>query len=327
LLQIIDDATEPKYTREQLEAASERLILADVLADEVTCPDCGSNFVPGKGHVHLPDGPDLGRDIIREGMQRLEKQEAAKLARVQLMALATIDKPLDNLDATRDAILAWQAYDKQVADIETRMKLNAEVERELYMLDVPSDEDLNYLRDRLSDSQMYERDYTNYIKLQERFDNLSAEIAELSKRAKAFKEGHTELVNARASIKSYLSPAISAAASNIMHQMTNGKHSVVTVDEDMDVTVGTQPLNTLSGGAATIANLALRLALGQVLVSETFPVFFGDEMDSDADGERRETVVEAMQSLVKRGLLKQVVLITHRGVDIADHVYDLGKNA
>jgi hypothetical protein len=50
-------------------------------------------------------------------------------------------------------------------------------------------------------------------------------------------------------------------------------------------------------------------------------------MDADADNVRREAVAEAMRALIDNGHLKQIILITHRGVDIADHVVDLGDKA
>jgi DNA repair exonuclease SbcCD ATPase subunit len=107
--------------------------------------------------------------------------------------------------------------------------------------------------------------------------------------------------------------------------MTNGKYSEVIVDDDMEITVNGQSIETLSGGNETVANIALRLALGQVLVVETFPVFLGDEMDAFADESRREAVAEAMAALLDKGHLKQVILVTHRGVAAADHVIDLGN--
>jgi DNA repair protein SbcC/Rad50 len=44
--------------------------------------------------------------------------------------------------------------------------------------------------------------------------------------------------------------------------MTGGQRSVVVVDQEFDVTVDGQRLDTLSGSGKAVANLALRLGLG-----------------------------------------------------------------
>jgi DNA repair exonuclease SbcCD ATPase subunit len=63
--------------------------------------------------------------------------------------------------------------------------------------------------------------------------------------------------------------------------------------------------------------------MGQALVAHTFPVFLADEIDGDLDAERREATLMAIASLKKH--LKQIILITHRGADIADQVHDVTR--
>lgn len=69
----------------------------------------------------------------------------------------------------------------------------------------------------------------------------------------------------------------------------------------------------------TVANIALRVAMGQALVANAFPVFLADEIDGDLDHERREAVLESMKALSSR--LQQIILVTHRDVAVADHVH------
>lgn len=322
---IVDNWIEPRYNLPQLEAASERLTLQGLADKQITCPKCGHDWIPGHTHVEVPDGPDLTQQEIRDEMTKLSGVHVYAAAKVQLETLPQLSDKSDKLEKARKAVSEWERYDHVFAMYDEQARINREAEKELRRLgQIPMESEIEYVSERYTQALIYEQNVSQYNLLQSRFDALSAEIAELGRRAKAFKAGVEGLSKARSSIKGYLSPAISAAASNLMHHMTKGKHSVVTVDEDMEVTVGTQSLDTLSGGAATVANLALRFALGQVLVADTFPVFFGDEMDSDADDGRRETVADALQTLVAKGLLKQVILITHRSVDIADHVRDLG---
>jgi DNA repair exonuclease SbcCD ATPase subunit len=322
---IVQNAVTPEYTEEQLDAAAERLTLKSLVENQVTCPKCGEEFVPGHGHLELPDGPDLTRMQISQARDDLHQAGLVAEAKQKRSSLRVTLNVTEDVTPQLAVLSEWETYDRLFAMAVSREAQNKQAQEELAEIsDIPSSEEITYLRERVRESQFYEHDLGRYAKDKARFDELTKEISELERRSKAFKDGAKNLMEARSSVKAYLAPAISAAASNLMHHMTSGKHSSITVDEDLEITVGTQPLDTLSGGAATVANLALRFALGQVLVSETFPVFLGDEMDSDADESRRETVADALQSLVQKGLLKQVILVTHRGIDIADHVRDLG---
>lgn len=322
---IIDrDKGVAQYTREQLEAAAERLAINDLMANALTCPKCGEEFVPGHEHVTLPAGPDLTKEEIREALQVLDVFNAATRARGELAKLPSLADPSEALEAARQSRNAWDAYETAFAAAELQREKNLEAEKALRELgDLPNKADLDYMRERITDAQVYEKTYASYLDAKTSYDKNSGLVARYTKRSEDFKTGADLLTEARASIKSHLSPALSAVASNLIATMTRGKHTSIDVDEDMEITVGNQPLNTLSGGAATVANVALRLALGQVLVADTFPVFLGDEMDSDADEDRRETVATALQNLIADGALKQVILVTHRSIDIADHVRDL----
>lgn len=310
------------YTEDKLEAAAKRLEIMALKSNELQCPHCHEKFVPGHDHIELPDGPDLTASEIRAARRTLSDWERSEEAKTALAELEVVEDNRELLANMNGAEEEWASYDKAVL---AYAKAQAAKDELATLVDVPTEDELSYIASRMTESLIYEKAETEYHSAKNSYDESSAKIKEVSRRATAYKDGAKALQDARGSVKAYLAPAISAASSNLMHQMTNGKHSVITVDEEMEVTVGTQSLETLSGGAATVANLALRLALGQVLVADAFPVFLGDEMDSDADSARRETVADAMQTLVSRGLLKQVLLITHRGVDIADHVLSLGN--
>ena len=60
----------------------------------------------------------------------------------------------------------------------------------------------------------------------------------------------------------------------------------IVVDEEFDVTVDGRALDTLSGSGKAVANLALRLGLGQVLTNRVFSLFIGDEIDASLDVDR-----------------------------------------
>jgi exonuclease SbcC len=118
-----------------------------------------------------------------------------------------------------------------------------------------------------------------------------------------------------------IAPKISRIATGLIRDMSLGKLTDLVLDDEMEITVGGQRIETLSGAGKTVANLALRVAMGQALVGHVFPVFLADEIDGDLSASRREATLQALVSLKKH--MRQIILVTHRGADIADQVWDV----
>lgn len=317
--------------------------------ETVTCPKCDHKFLTGPtppatpnysmqdlreqqeahadwaaGPVEIPEGPDLTRHEIDHARRAIAAKARYDEARAALDALPVLTDRQTELDEARTAYDAWRAYDLALAASEAQEKANAEAEEDLRVLgNVPTQDDLDALSDELSVARIYETGLARFEDEQTAFNNLSVQIAEKTKMAEEFTKGASALADARATVKSFLAPSLSRVASAIINDMTLGELSSVVVDDDMEITVNGQRLETLSGAGETVANIALRVALGQVLVGNTFPVFLGDEMDSNADEYRRAATAEAIRNL--KGRLQQIILITHRTVEIADHVVDLNE--
>lgn len=318
---------QPTFTNEELEIAKQRLQLKAILLDEVVCPKCGTAFVPGHDHITLPEGPDLTTkeiEIEQLALQKVVRFNQTASALEELIADAPRDTraELKALYHRRDI---WTAYDSSMERAKAQEEINQEAYAALKELgEAPGRAALDKMADQLVDARVYEAALERYSIDQAEFTRLSGEISEKERLAKEFVRGAEELAGARADLKTLLSPVLSQVASRLIDDMTYGKLTSVEVDEDMEIEVNGQRIETLSGGGETVANIALRLALGQVLVAQTFPVFFGDEMDADADDVRRAAITDALRALVDKKHLKQIILVTHRGVDIADHVIDLG---
>lgn len=148
-----------------------------------------------------------------------------------------------------------------------------------------------------------------------------ADVARLEKEAGEWRRAREAMASLRSRVKSYLVPSLSAAASVVVSRMTGGRRVDVRVTEDFEITVDGQPVETLSGSEKAAANLALRLALGQVLTARVFPVFMADEPDAAMDPERAELCAQTLRGLDKN--LEQVVLVTHKNIT-ADLVVELG---
>lgn len=175
------------------------------------------------------------------------------------------------------------------------------------------DLDKAYVEARVYETQMHAFDRDSKAQAE-----LNAVIAEKLRRAAEYKRGGEALVKARASVKAYLAPSLSRVSTALIQQMSGGVFSNMVVDEEMNVTVDGQDIATLSGAGSTVANLSLRLALGQVLVRNIFPVFISDEGDADLSTSRAQFTAECLSNL--KDQLNQIIIITHKDVTTADHV-------
>jgi DNA repair exonuclease SbcCD ATPase subunit len=311
---------------------------------EVQCPRCEHEF-----HTRppMPAQPDHSQGELKEERRRheawseplptepagdfslspsaAERERAARrrwdTAREAEKALKVLPSPDFDLSEARQSLADWRAYDSAI-EKKTRHDVdNAMINRQL--ADMPVVPDIDDLSQRMYAAKNYEDEITRWNEDEQNRQRLEDEIADLQAKAQDFLEGNKELSEARAELKSFLAPALSREASSLLSDMTNTKLQALIIDEDMNITVDGQSLETLSGAGKTVANIALRIALTKVLTGSAFPVFIGDEMDGDLDAERREATTQALVSLKQH--LKQIILITHKDVDIADHVVDLGE--
>jgi DNA repair exonuclease SbcCD ATPase subunit len=156
----------------------------------------------------------------------------------------------------------------------------------------------------------YETQYEQWSQQKVEFDRVTKEADELKATAEEWKKGKEALVKLRVLVKQHLIPSLNKVASHLIKGMTGGQRQVVTVDDEFEVTVDGQPLNTLSGSGKAVANLALRIALGQVLTNNVMSVFMGDEIDASMDKNRAENTTITFQYL--RTKISQILLVTHK---------------
>ncbi|HXE57751.1 MAG TPA: SbcC/MukB-like Walker B domain-containing protein, partial [Gemmatimonadales bacterium] len=93
-----------------------------------------------------------------------------------------------------------------------------------------------------------------------------------------------------------------------------GRYTELELNEDYVATLleGGEPKPVISGGEEDIANLALRLAISQMIAEragQPLSLLVLDEIFGALDEERRAAVVELLRSLADR--FPQVILITH----------------
>lgn len=178
--------------------------------------------------------------------------------------------------------------------------------------------DLERLRDEV---RAYDLLLARYRVDVEHFDDVMSRVGSLTSEAESWSGAKTALSSLRGKIKQYLVPSLNKVASYFLSQMTNGQKQVIQVDEDFEVLVDNQTLNTLSGSEKAVANLALRLGLGQVLTNNIFPVFIGDEIDASMDSTRAKSTSDILWMLSQS--LSQILIVSHKSLE-ADYCITIG---
>jgi DNA repair exonuclease SbcCD ATPase subunit len=116
---------------------------------------------------------------------------------------------------------------------------------------------------------------------------------------------------------SRIRPALARTASGFVARMTDGRYTEVELDGDYNVLVydgdAAHPLDRFSGGETDVVNLALRLAINE-LVSQVrgrsrLEFIALDEIFGSQDADRRFHMLSALQGL--SSAFRQVFVITH----------------
>ena len=118
----------------------------------------------------------------------------------------------------------------------------------------------------------------------------------------------------RSDLNSELRPNLSDAASVFLVEMTNGRYTSVELDEDYNarVMVDAEERQVVSGGEEDMVNLALRLAISQMIsqrAGQPLSLLVLDEIFGSLDEERRVSVVELLHGLTDK--FPQIILISH----------------
>jgi DNA repair protein SbcC/Rad50 len=122
------------------------------------------------------------------------------------------------------------------------------------------------------------------------------------------------LTDLRTELNATLRPDLSDLASGFLRDLTHGRYTELELDEDYAATLldDGDPKSVISGGEEDIANLALRLAISQMIAEragQPLSLLILDEIFGSLDEDRRVAVVDLLRSLADR--FPQVILITH----------------
>ena len=214
-----------------------------------------------KGAVHI--------DEVRKALAELG---VSTMSRAEIQALAGELRAYQAVCAARDGCAARHA-EWELSARATRTAVS--LARKAFSADRLMQTEQLLSAVTICDAQLatYQRSFLDWAQGRDRLTDLRRELA-------SWRNGKQAMNDLRADTKTYLVPALSRVASHMLSQMTGGARGRIAVDEDFEIQVDGQPLNTLSGSGKVCANLAVRLGLGRILTNGVFPVFMGDEMDA-----------------------------------------------
>ena len=128
-----------------------------------------------------------------------------------------------------------------------------------------------------------------------------------------------------------LSPALSDIMSELMERITDGKYDRVELDDSYNIHVYKDnvknPLEFYSGGEKKLAALCQRLAISNLLVSQTgqasFELLAMDEVFGAMDNARQDGLLEMLRNLNE--VFPQILMVTHSDYvkDSFDHVLEI----
>lgn len=331
----------PIYSRSDLHLWQDAWQTIQTVGAVVRCPKCSTEFDPKTNTIHdLPPEPPISlREVNAEllGWERwgnynkeivdstdLTKEETDEQYQA-LLQEATYNKLCDTLSAIPDLPSRAEEAERRrvyLKDLEIYEALVKRYESELDTWN-ESRQRLEKLPERdtsielqLKESRTYEEQLRQYEVNKSSYDNEKKELDNLQAKADGYIKGAEALKDVRLEAKQHLVPSLSRVASHLLSDMTDGKRSRIEVDENFDVTVDSQHVRTLSGSGISVVNLALRIALGQVLTQKIVPLFLADEIDADADAERSQAIHASLKKLTKT--LDKVIVISHKDLQ-GDH--------
>lgn len=118
----------------------------------------------------------------------------------------------------------------------------------------------------------------------------------------------------RADLNDRIRPELESIASELLSMMTDGRYNALEINDSYQAVIRDdgELKPVISGGEDDIVNLALRLAISQMIAQkagQSFSLLVLDEVFGSLDDVRRNNVVSLLQNLKNR--FEQIILITH----------------
>jgi len=304
-------------------------------SEPLKCPECDA-IVQGR---ELPAKPPLTRSEIDEEECRQARWEGHRFDdRLQPSPLSRkeVESRLSAYNAAPERVMlqkqlkdlgaepkdrseesnAWRAYERAIekyADL--KHAYGNYLQKKQIVDNLPQPEP--FLQETYEMSLRYETLLGKYETTKDIYETQVAKLEKVKESHEGYKRGSAALKEARKEVKRYLVPSLSRVASALLAEMTDGERRHIFIDEDFNIWVDKQPVQTLSGSGVSVVNLALRVALGQVLTQSVIPIFLADEIDANMAEKRTQATHGSLRRLKSK--LKQILVVTHKDFEQSDH--------
>jgi len=155
----------------------------------------------------------------------------------------------------------------------------------------------------------YEKNIEEQQRLEKKLENERAEAQHQNMLSEVMESFRTYLI-------SQIRPMLSAHASELFDELTDGKYSQIELDEDYDLVVydhgAPYSIERFSGGEEDLANLCIRLAISEIITERAGSVFqfvILDEIFGSQDQIRKQNIIKTLNGFSSK--FKQIFLITH----------------
>jgi exonuclease SbcC len=164
---------------------------------------------------------------------------------------------------------------------------------------------------KLIDQQIktYEKNIEEQQRLEKKLENERLEAQHHNMLSEVMESFRTFLI-------SQIRPMLSAHASELFDELTDGKYSQIELDEDYDLLVYDHgvpyTIERFSGGEEDLANLCIRLAISEIITERAGSVFqfvILDEIFGSQDQIRKQNIIKTLNGFSSK--FKQIFLITH----------------
>jgi DNA repair exonuclease SbcCD ATPase subunit len=270
--------------------------------------------------VEVPALTHAEIEFHHKALERAATKDALKVAlrdlNDELETLQHAKSEYDIISEWHSQIKAYEIENKAYLEWVTRAD---ELKAELAGLTV-TQHDYDTINKLLLENQSFDRDNKAYFDKLQTFNTALLTLNHHTETQKGYAAAAQALKDLRTRVKQFLIPSLNRVASILLSQMTGGARAKVEIDEEFNIQIDDQPLSTLSGSGKAVANLAVRIGLGQVLTNKVFPVFMADEIDAAMDQERSNYTTDCLRGL--SSVISQVILVTHKRPD-ADFYVDV----
>jgi len=265
----------------------------------------------------IPTGFDLARfqELRKIGEELRPVRDRAVALRAALERLPLIEKQTREINAELDrknseVAIAKEMLDKLAFSPEEHIQIIQKFDQAMMNLN-----NIQLEKERRRGEVAAAKATLTEVKREEDVYNMKIE----NLKAKRAEHLHLQVVSEaldrlRTELNDRIRPELEVIASELLDAITDGRYNTLRINEDYRAVIKDdgEDKPVISGGEEDVVNLALRLAISQMIADragQPFSLLVLDEVFGSLDDTRRDNVIALLQNLKNR--FEQIILITH----------------